>query len=675
LILICIGFTSLVKADYLGLKRSDETIVIPIHPPLDSAGIVQAVDSIQVFAYADNGSTVCYEAGGAGYSCAGIDTTCLRGGTGVWLVEQINNIDGAGGNIELAVQVVTWTVDLPTYTFASMQVLSDSLNALLAGINVDQINGSNIAAENLAEILDGDGDGAPVRLTQLHIEPTGGDSAALYLKGCGTGQGIYAEGGSTSGAAGVEFKGGSTAGNGLNLLGSGGGHGLRTLGNGAGDGINTVGGTSTGGYGLHASGGNGGDNYGIYVYGQGDAAGLYASGSAGGSGAEFRGGSSGGYGLYAHAQANGMYGGYFLGNLSSGVTAGGHGLVLQGGGPGDNDQGGYGLYCYGGSGNGHGLLAVGTGHGGGITAKGGPDTGHGINAEGGDNGGHGINATASGGDYAGIFASGHGTGRDFNATIDIDDISGQFDSANFEAGAISASIDAVTLGAMADSVWDKNRDGHTTTGSFGYFIDTQISSVSSPGGSGLYPVTIIAFDSSLAQVIPGARAAVYNAELTAMIASGVSDSEGILQFNLDAGDYVIAAAAPGYIFSVYDTMAVSSSMTDTIAAYSFDPGQPAVADLCRVYGFVYGIDGTALDNISVTAQLSGQTVRYGNMIITPYQTETVTDTAGYFYLDLIPSDSLTPTGTGYLISVGSSDGAILKKEIVVPDSENWQVTW
>ena len=41
---------------------------------------------------------------------------------------------------------------------------------------------------------------------------------------------------------------------------------------------------------------------------------------------------------------------------------------------------------------------------------------------------------------------------------------------------------------------------------------------------------------------------------------------------------------------------------------------------------------------------------------------TLTDSAGYFYLDLIPSDSLTPSGQLYEFTISRSDGTVLRRE-------------
>ena len=131
----------------------------------------------------------------------------------------------------------------------------------------------------------------------------------------------------------------------------------------------------------------------------------------------------------------------------------------------------------------------------------------------------------------------------------------------------------------------------------------------------------------------------------------------------------------GYIFSVFDTAVVTGADLDSLIGYSFDPGSPAFGDLCRVFGFIYGVNGEPLEDVEVTAQLEESSIRYNNTIISPYYARTATDSSGYFYLDLIPSDNLDPTGKKYTITATYAAGMILKKRVIVPVGESWLISW
>jgi hypothetical protein len=226
-VLVCLTAAG-ASADFLGIKKAGEYVAFPVHPPLDSAGIPGTPDSIQVVTYADNGSTKVYGATGSGYTCTGIDTTSDFGRTLIWFADQIQDVDGAGGNFELAVQVVTWYKKLPTYTFATVQVVTDSLNILasindslehqdnwiskfnpaadsvLAKANVLQVSDDAVAANNLELAWEGSNDhSVTLSLKSINVQngagsaivaaSTGGNGHGMSLSGYGTGRDINAD--------------------------------------------------------------------------------------------------------------------------------------------------------------------------------------------------------------------------------------------------------------------------------------------------------------------------------------------------------------------------------------------------------------------------------------------------------------------------------------------------
>ncbi|MCP4566122.1 MAG: hypothetical protein GY841_00935, partial [FCB group bacterium] len=156
---------------------------------------------------------------------------------------------------------------------------------------------------------------------------------------------------------------------------------------------------------------------------------------------------------------------------------------------------------------------------------------------------------------------------------------------------------------------------------------------------------------------------------------GLTDNDGRAVFNLDVGDHILAATAPGYIFNTFDTMNVTGADNDTIVGYRFNPGSPALADLCRVYGFIHGIGGEPVEGVLITAHLPDGVVRHNSTIISPYKQSVISDSSGYFHIDLIRSTDLTPSGAKYLISATYPAGTVLKKKITVPDLTEWQLSW
>ena len=98
-----------------------------------------------------------------------------------------------------------------------------------------------------------------------------------------------------------------------------------------------------------------------------------------------------------------------------------------------------------------------------------------------------------------------------------------------------------TAAQIADAVWDEVRSpDHVTEGTFGYYVDAQVSSAGA-GGSGLYQVTVTVQNES-AEVLQGARVNVDGTTLTL-----VTDSSGQCVFNLDSGVYTLHVSPPaGY---------------------------------------------------------------------------------------------------------------------------------
>ena len=121
-----------------------------------------------------------------------------------------------------------------------------------------------------------------------------------------------------------------------------------------------------------------------------------------------------------------------------------------------------------------------------------------------------------------------------------------------------------TAAAIADAVWDEARSpDHVTEGTFGYYVDAQVSSAGA-GGSGLYQVTVTVQNES-AEVLQGARVNVDGTTLTL-----VTDSSGQCVFNLDSGIYTLHVSPPaGYQTPTGNVVTITSSdisSTFTLAA-------------------------------------------------------------------------------------------------------------
>jgi hypothetical protein len=152
-------------------------------------------------------------------------------------------------------------------------------------------------------------------------------------------------------------------------------------------------------------------------------------------------------------------------------------------------------------------------------------------------------------------------------------------------------------------------------------------------------------------------------------------TDGSTVINLDGGSYLVIASAAGYLFGSRDTLEVGSGQPDTVFGTRFDPGSPQSPELCRVYGHVYALDGSPEQSAVVQAYLPAGAARYGDLIVAPFTVSAITDEDGYFFLDLIPSDSLSPAGSLYEFTIRLGDGTILRQRVTVPSAAQWQLSW
>ncbi len=198
-----------------------------------------------------------------------------------------------------------------------------------------------------------------------------------------------------------------------------------------------------------------------------------------------------------------------------------------------------------------------------------------------------------------VFVSGSLSGQarhieTYNGTTKAITVSQAFTSAPSDADEfLILATHEHSLGEIADGVWDEARSGHTTVGTFGYFLDAQVSAAgggSAPtaqeivdawgnqdqsvystagtlgyfldaqvsgagaGGSGLYQVTVRVEDSGN-NALQGARVNVDGTTLT--LATG---SSGEVTFNLDSGVYLLNVSPPaGYTTPIGQVVTVTTS--------------------------------------------------------------------------------------------------------------------
>ncbi len=102
---------------------------------------------------------------------------------------------------------------------------------------------------------------------------------------------------------------------------------------------------------------------------------------------------------------------------------------------------------------------------------------------------------------------------------------------------------------IADAVWDEPQSEHTTAGTFGYYLDAQISGVGGAVGSGSKQTTHTITDEN-DNPIEGAAVWISTDEEGNNIVAGTlyTNTNGQVQFMLDDGDYYRWVQKGGYTF-------------------------------------------------------------------------------------------------------------------------------
>jgi hypothetical protein len=195
-------------------------------------------------------------------------------------------------------------------------------------------------------------------------------------------------------------------------------------------------------------------------------------------------------------------------------------------------------------------------------------------------------------------------------------------------------------------------------------------------GGGTEPETIIVRSLNDSSSIQGAKITIRTLDqMTTRVPGLGTDSYGRRLVELDPASYVLIVTANNYI-QVIDTISVvGGGGTVGILMQEFDPGMPPAPNLCRVYGWVYDIGGDDLAGIEVTAEIPKKyhPVKYSGVVVTPYLKTTVTDSTGYWFMDIFPNLILSDGDSKYLFTIKYNSGVIYRVELAVPDTASWQL--
>lgn len=194
--------------------------------------------------------------------------------------------------------------------------------------------------------------------------------------------------------------------------------------------------------------------------------------------------------------------------------------------------------------------------------------------------------------------------------------------------------------------------------------------------SGAQTVTFVFYDTVNSEVVPYLKHGVQNVSQTVDYDYKWSLSSGIQLWSLDVGSYVVQISNPNYYASsIPDTITVAGTQTDTIKVYPSATNWPHKS---RVWSTILDKDDTGREGVKVTVSTQ-YSLRYDNSPVYQFAETYYTDSVGYFYFDLIRSDSLSPSNKAYYTfnAIDTLTGEIVFENVVVkvPDSSTWELKW
>ena len=264
-----------------------------------------------------------------------------------------------------------------------------------------------------------------------------------------------------------------------------------------------------------------------------------------------------------------------------------------------------------------------------------------------------ITSRAAPGDDMGLSAGGANAAADQVWQETLADHSGV-------AGSTAEALAQTDSAAVGAAVWDALLASHDTPATFGAAINNCCATA-----AGASQVTINVQDLS-SNPVQGAQVDIFDSTNTTFLSRHFTDVAGQFNIAIDDGTYAVRIWASGYAFTVPETLTVSGDGSATFQGQSFlSPSAPSGPDKCVIFGQVLDVGGTPVVGAEVDAYATTPQVG-GGYIIGPQIASTITNTQGYFELEL-----LRETTINFKI-----DDADVNEIKTVPDAPSqWYTTW
>lgn len=229
--------------------------------------------------------------------------------------------------------------------------------------------------------------------------------------------------------------------------------------------------------------------------------------------------------------------------------------------------------------------------------------------------------------------------------------------------------EAVNDAATAGDPWSTALPGAYAAGTAGFILGN----LTGGGGTGTNTITITVTDGT--NPLQNVSYAIYDGAILA--AFGTTDASGNADASLDNGTYEVALVKSGYTF-VPVSRTVTGNQAGTLVndlemTAVIIPNPPVNPAKGTIYGSITYADGTAAEDVEITAQLmnvQGRTQAYstGNMLV-PNTLSTQTNALGEWSMDLFGNALITPLSTYWLVTISAANFTA-NVTVVAGDVEN-----
>ena len=139
-------------------------------------------------------------------------------------------------------------------------------------------------------------------------------------------------------------------------------------------------------------------------------------------------------------------------------------------------------------------------------------------------------------------------------------------------------------------------------------------------------------------------------------------------FALDDGDYDVVLRKEFVVFTVPEALTVSGDGTHPYTGAVFAPAAPTQPDTCVVFGNIIDITGDPVAGAKIFIQETDKTT-FSNAQKIVKNSQTVSDAAGFWELEVIRSSELDPSTSAYKAII-TYTGFKFETTITVPDQDS-----